>query len=311
MKAIRLHAPGGPETLVYEDAPDPHPQAGEVLVRVHATAITPTEFAWQPTFQTLNGEPRPFPIILGHEFSGIIAALGPDVADFSVGDAFYGVNDWFGDGAQAEYCLARSVEIAPKPKSLSHREAAVVPISALTAWQGLFEHARLTEGNKVLVHGAAGGVGVFAVQLACWRGARVIGTAWTANLDFVRRLGAIEAIDYQTQRFEDVVQDVDVVFDTVGGETLKRSWAVVKPEGKIVSASHLTETATDPGVRDTFFLVRADRRQLVEIARLLDAGELRSFVAGVFPLAQATQAYARAAQGHLRGKIVLEVTKQK
>jgi NADPH:quinone reductase-like Zn-dependent oxidoreductase len=309
MKAARLHAPGGPETLVYEDAPVPHPQAGEVLVRVHATGITPTEFAWQTIFQTRNGEPRPFPTILGHEFSGIIAAIGPDVADFSVGDAVYGVNDWVGDGAQAEYCLARSVEIAPKPRSLSHTEAAVVPISALTAWQGLFEHAGLTEGNKVLVHGAAGGVGVFALQLACWRGARVIGTAWTANLDFVRRLGAIEAIDYQTQRFEDVVQYVDVVFDTVGGETLKRSWAVVKPEGKIVSASHLT--ATDPSERDTFFLVRADRRQLMEIARLLDTGELRSFVAGVFPLAQATQAYARAAQGHLRGKIVLDVTKQK
>jgi NADPH:quinone reductase-like Zn-dependent oxidoreductase len=311
MKAIRLHASGGPETLVYEDVPDPHPQAGEVLVRVHATAITPTEFAWQTTFQTRNGEPRPFPIILGHEFSGIIAALGPDVADFSVGDAVYGVNDWVGDGAQAEYCLARSGEIAPKPRSLSHTEAAVTPISALTAWQGLFEHAGLTEGDKVLVHGAAGGVGVFAVQLACRRGTQVIGTAWTGNLDFVRRLGAIEAIDYQTQRFEDVVQDVDVVFDTVGGETLKRSRAVVKPEGKIVSVSYLNETATDPGVRDTYFLVRADRRQLVEIARLLDAGELRSFVAGIFPLAQATQAYARAAQGHLRGKIVLEVTKQK
>ncbi len=311
MKAIRLHARGGPETLVYEDAPDPHPQAGEVLVRVHAAAITPTEFAWQTTFQTRNGEPRPFPIILGHEFSGIIAAVGPDVADFYVGDDVYGVNDWFGDGAQAEYCLAKSVEIAPKPRSLSHAEAAVVPISALTAWQGLFEQAGLTAGDKVLVHGAAGGVGIFAVQLACWRGARVIGTAWTANLDFVRRLGAIEAIDYQTQRFEDEAQDVDVVFDTVGGETLKRSWAVVKPGGKIVSASYLSETAMDPGVRDTFFLVRTDRRQLVEIARLLDTGELRSFVAGVFPLAGAPEAYARAAQGHLRGKIVLEVTKEK
>ncbi len=207
MKAIRLHAPGGPETLVYEDAPDPHPQAGEVLVRVHATAITPTEFAWKPTFQTRNGKSRPFPIILGHEFSGIIAALGSEVSDFSVGDAVYGMNDVLGDGAQAEYCLARSMEIAPKPRSLSHTEAAVVPISALTAWQGLFEHAGLKEGDKVLVHGAAGGVGVFAVQLACWRGARVIGTAWTANLDFVRRLGALEAIDYQTRRFEDVVQD--------------------------------------------------------------------------------------------------------
>ncbi len=307
MKAIRLHAFGGPEALVYEDAPEPQPHEGEVLVRVHATAITPTEFAWEPTWRTRSGEARPFPIILGHEFSGVIVAIGPGVADCPVGAAVYGINDWFGDGAQADYCLARTEELAPKPKSLSHVEAAVAPISGLTAWQGLFERAGLGAGQRVLINGAAGGVGVFAVQLAVWRGAQVFGTASAGNLDFVRRLGAIEVIDYQAQRFEEVGRDMDVVFDTVGGETLKRSWAVLKPEGKLVSVSHHTETATDPVDRDTFLMVHADRRQLMEIARLLDSGEIRPRVGDVFPLSQARQAYERALQGNLRGKVALQV----
>ena len=208
MKAMRLPAFGGPETLIYANAPQPHPREGEVLVRVHATAITPTEFAWEPTWRTPTGGARPFPITLGHEFSGVIAAFGPGITDFSPGDAVYGLNDWFGDGAQAEYCLARAEALAPKPKSLSHVEAAAVPISALTAWQGLFERGRLAAGQRVLIHGAAGGVGIFAVQLAHWRGARVMGTASAGNLDFVRQLGAFEVIDYRAQRFEDVVREV-------------------------------------------------------------------------------------------------------
>ena len=206
MKAIQVHAFGGPETLVFEDAFEPQPQAGEVLIRVHAVAITPTEFAWEPTWRTRSGKARPFPIILGHEFSGVIAKLGPGVTDFSMGDAVYGMNNWFGDGDQAEYCLARTEEVSAKPKSLSHVEATVVPISGLTAWQGLFERAGLAVGQRILIHGAAGGVGVFAVQLACWRGARVIGTASAGNLDFVRQLGANDVVDYRTQCFEEVVR---------------------------------------------------------------------------------------------------------
>jgi NADPH:quinone reductase-like Zn-dependent oxidoreductase len=307
MKAVCLHAVGGPEALVYEAAPKPQPHAGEVLVRIHATALTPTEFAWDPTWRTRSGAARPFPIILGHEFSGVIAAFGPQVTDFSLGDAVYGLNDWFSNGAQAEYCVAKIAELTPKPASLSHAEAAVVPISGLTAWQGLFGRAQLGAGQRVLIHGAAGGVGGFAVQLARWRGARVIGTASASNLDFVRQLGAAEVIDYRAQRFENVVRDVDVVFDTVGGETLKRSWAVLKPGGKLVSVSHHTALATDPVDQATFLMVHADRTQLLELAHLLDAGEIRPLVAGVFPLAQVRQAYEQALQGHLRGKFVLQV----
>ncbi len=310
MKAVRLTASGGPETLVYEDAPQPQPQAGEVLVRVHAAAITPTEFAWDPTWRTPTGAARPFPRILGHEFSGVLAAIGPGVTDFAPGEAVFGLNDWFNDGAQAEYCLARPEALAPKPRSLSHAEAAVAPISALTAWQGLFEQGGLAPGQRVLIHGAAGGVGIFAVQLAHWRGARVIGTASAGNLDFVRRLGAIEVIDYRAQRFEDVVQNVDVVFDTVGGETLRRSWAVVKPGGKLVSISHHTVKAADQADRDTFLMVRADGTQLREIALRLEAKEIRSIVAAEFPLAQARQAYELAVRGGLRGKIVLQAAPQ-
>ena len=182
-----------------------------------------------------------------------------------MGEIVYGLNDWFGDGAQAEYCLAGSESLAPKPKTLSHVEAATVPISALTAWQGLFERAKLEAGQRVLIHGAAGGVGLFAVQMAHWRGARVIGTALADNLNFVRQLGGNEAIDYQTQHFEDLVRDVDVVFDTVGGETLKRSWAVFKPGGRLVSVSHHTAKITDPVDRGTFLMVHADQGQLREI----------------------------------------------
>ena len=222
MKAICLRARGGPEAFAYEEAPQPRPGEGEVLVRVHAAGVIPTELSWVPTWTTRAGEPRPLPVIPGHEFSGEIAALGAGVRDVGVGDLVYGLNDWYRDGAQAEYCVARVADFAHKPASVDHVHAAATPISALTAWQGLVERAGLAAGQRVLIHGAAGGVGTFAVQLARWRGARVTGTASAANLDFVRGLGADEVIDYRAERFEDVVRDVDVVFDTVGGETLEQ-----------------------------------------------------------------------------------------
>ena len=165
MKAIRLHARGGPETLRFEDAPAPRPGPGEVLVRVRAAAVTPTELLWAPTWATRDGGPRPLPVIPGHEFSGEVAALGKGVTAVGVGEAVYGMNDWFGDGAQAEYCLARPADVARKPASVDHAHAAVTPISALTAWQGLFERARLAAGQHVLIHGAAGGVGSFRRHL--------------------------------------------------------------------------------------------------------------------------------------------------
>jgi NADPH:quinone reductase-like Zn-dependent oxidoreductase len=304
MKAICLRARGGPEAFAYEEVPQPRPGEGEVLVRVHAAGVIQTELSWVPTWTTQAGEPRPLPVIPGHEFSGEISALGTGVRDVGVGDLVYGLNDWYRDGASAEYCVARVADFAHKPSSVDHVHAAATPISALTAWQGLVERAGLAAGQRVLIHGVAGGVGTFAVQLARWRGARVIGTASAANLDFVRSLGADEVIDYRAERFEDVARDVDVVFDTVGGETLERSWGVLKPGGRLVTVAASGEQTTDERVRAAYFIVEPSRTQLAEIARLIDGGALRPVVGVVFPLAEARQAYQHKPS---HGKVVLRV----
>lgn len=307
MKAMYLEKKGGAESLVAGEIPRPVPNAGEVLVKVHATAVTPTELQWFPTFNTPSAKPRPFPIVLGHEFSGVVESAGVGAGDFKTGDMVFGLNDWFANGAQAEYCVAPVSALAPKPRLLDHVRSAVVPISALTAWQGLMEEAGLKSGQRILIHGAAGGVGLFAVQLARWRGAHVIATASTGNLDFVRALGAHDAIDYQATRFEDVVRDVNVVFDAVGGETLDRSWAVLAKGGKLVTVATQSAGAADQRVRDAFMLVRSDGGQLKQIARLIDAGELLVFVADSFPLDRAREAFARAGRGKMRGKVALKV----
>jgi len=304
MMAIRLNARGAPDGLVYEDAPAPRPGEGEVLIRVHAAGIIRTELSWVPTWTMRTGEPRSLPVIPGHEFSGEIAALGAGVKGVDVGDLVYGLNDWHRDGAQAEYCVARVADFATKPARIDHVQAAATPISALTAWQGLIERGRLVAGQRVLIHGAAGGVGVFAVQLARWRGARVTGTASRANLDLVRSLGADEVIDYRATRFEDVVRDIDVVFDSVGGETLERSWGVLKPDGTLVTIAASGERTADERTRAAFFIVEPSRSQLEEIAWLIDSGAIRPIVGSVFPLAEARQAYQHKPA---HGKTVLQV----
>jgi NADPH:quinone reductase-like Zn-dependent oxidoreductase len=307
MKAAYLTKRAGPECLVIGDLPQPRPGRDEVLVEVHSTAVTPSEFDWFPTFHTRNGEPRPFPIVLSHEFSGVVAGVGDAVSGLKAGDAVYGMNYWFADGAQAEYCLAPGAAVALKPRTLDHSKAAVVPISALTAWQGLFERCKLKAGERVLIHGGAGGVGVFAVQLARWCGAHVIATASAHNLDFVRSLGAHEVIDYQATHFDQLARDIDVVFDAVGGETLVQSWNVLRPGGRVVTIAAQSEAASDQRARDAFFIVEPNRTQLDEVARLLDAGIIRPFVETVFALAQAGGAYSRAKRGGMRGKIALRV----
>jgi NADPH:quinone reductase-like Zn-dependent oxidoreductase len=244
-------------------------------------------------------------VIPGHEFSGVIEACGADVHDLAPGDAVVGFNDWFADGAQAERCRARAADVARKPASLDHAAAATVPISALTAWQGLVERAKLAPGERVLVHGGAGAVGVFAVQIARVRGAHVVATASAHNLAFVRELGAAEVVDHRAQRFEDVAGRVDVVFDGVGGETLARSWPLLGERGRLVTVAADAEHTTERRVADAFFIVEPDRAQLERVARMLDAGELRAVVDRVFPLAD-----ARAAWEHkpVRGKAVLALT---
>lgn len=304
MKAIGQHAYGGPQSLRYEDAPKPSPKAGEVLVRVRAAGVIPTELFWQTSLTTPSGTPRALPFIPGHEFSGELAALGEGVAGVSVGEAVYGMNDWYGDGAQAEYCLARVDDIARKPNSVDHLSAAATPISALTAWQGLFGRAQIGAGQHILIHGAAGSVGSFAVQFAHWRGARVTATVSAANIDFVRNLGADDVIDYRVERFEERVQGVDAVFDTVGGDTLRRSWSVLKPGGRLVAIAASEEDSQDQRTREAFFIVQPQRAELEEIARLIDAGEVRPVVGAEFSLEDAILAYQTKP---IRGKVVLRV----
>jgi NADPH:quinone reductase-like Zn-dependent oxidoreductase len=278
-----------------------------VLIKVNATTVMPTEFEWFTTFSTPSGEARPFPIVMGHEFSGVVASMGSNVEGFGVGEEVYGLNDWFINGAQAEYCVVAGSALARKPKTIDHVRSAVVPISALTAWQGLFEKLRLEKGQSVLIHGASGGVGQFAVQMAHAHGARVVATASGANMDFVRLLGAEQVIDHRASRFEDLVTGVDAVFDAVGGEILKRSWSVLKPGGRLVTIATNSVSDTEQRVRDAFFIVRADGRQLGQIAGMIDAGEIRVFVAGIFPLSETAKAYSPGSKGRLPGKIVIRV----
>jgi NADPH:quinone reductase-like Zn-dependent oxidoreductase len=290
MKAMRLVATGE-TTLVETEVPQPTPRRGEILVRVQAAGVIPTELGWYPTTHTKTGEARSG-AVPGHEFSGVVTTVGDGVTGVEVGQEIYGMNDWFADGATAEFCVTLPASIAAKPKSLSHIEAASVPISALTAWQGLFDRAKLLAGDRVLVHGGSGTVGIFAVQLARSRGAHVIVTASEQNLAFVSELGADEVIDYRKERFEDRAGKVNVVFDTVGGETLQRSWGVLKKDGRMVTIASDVEGTDDPKLKAAFFIVEPNRKQLEEVARMLDEGKLRTFVSATVPLEQAGRAYA-------------------
>jgi NADPH:quinone reductase-like Zn-dependent oxidoreductase len=309
MKAIRLHGRGGPDQLVYEEAPEPRPGPGEVLIRVAASGIIVTELKWDITYQTPAGAPRPLPIP-GHDLCGVAAEVSADVTGVAVGDAVYGMLGYGRDGAEAEYAIALPSELAPKPHTLDDVQAAAVPLAALTAWQALFLHTQVSEGQRVLIHGASGGVGTYAVQLAQWAGAEVLATAAARNAAFLRDLGADQVIDYATTRFEDVVHDADVVLDLVGGDTLTRSWQVVREGGVVVSvvSPPPTEPSPRPKVRFVYFIVEPSGAQLRQIGSLLDAGQVRPIVDLVFPLAEARQAYDAGIHGHPRGKIVLTVS---
>lgn len=308
MKAIRIHTRSGPEGLVYEDAPLPHPGEGEALVRVYATSVMWQEPTWAETWKTPTGVDRHLPIP-GHDFSGVVAEVDAGVTDVAVGEAIYALTEFWRDGAAAEYTIARVTDLAPKPRSLDHVQAAGVPLVGLTAWQALFDHAGLSAGQSVLIHGAAGGVGSIAVQLARWAGAHVIGTASARNRDYLRELGANEVIDYTSTRFEEVLHDIDIVLDTIGGETMERSWGVLKKGGLLVSvfSPPSQEQAAAHGVRAVFFIVQPNRAQLIQIGDLIDTGQVRPVIDTVLPLSEARQAFERGLSGHTRGKIILRV----
>jgi NADPH:quinone reductase-like Zn-dependent oxidoreductase len=282
--------------------PIPEPQAGEILIQVSAAGVTPTEKLWYTTSHHADGTTRSR-AVPGHEFSGIVAGLGPEATGYNLGDVVFGLNDWFAEGATAEFCVAKPSNLSLKPSSLSHVEAASAPIGLLTAWQGLQFHAELQKGERVLIHGGAGAVGLFAVQLASLQGAYVIATSSRANIDFVKQLGAEEVIDYRERRFEEAGL-FDVIFDTVGGETLNRSWDLLKPGGRLVTIAADGESSTDPRVKSAFFIVEQAGEQLAALGTLFDSGKLKAFVKAELPMEEATDAYSGSIAGG-PGKLVI------
>ncbi len=308
MKAVRIHQYGGPDVLKYEDAPRPTPAADEVLVRVYATSVNPVDWKVREGFAKERLK-YTMPFIPGWDVSGVVEAVGASAKRLKVGDEVYGRPDISRNGAYAEYIVVRESELALKPKSLDHVHAATIPLAALTAWQALFDGAKLSAGQTVLIHGAAGGVGTFAVQLAKLKGARVIATASSRNHDFLRSLGADQTIDYNTTKFEDVVHDVDAVLDTITGETGDRSYQVLKKGGTYVSIlmPPNQEKAAAHGVRAHHTFVQPNVEQLNELATLVDTGRLKPIIEKVFPLADARAAMDSNQTGHTRGKIAISV----
>jgi NADPH:quinone reductase-like Zn-dependent oxidoreductase len=308
MKTIHVHGHGDPHHLCYEEAPQPQPLPGEVLVRVTATAVHAHELTWTETYQTATGVSRPFPIP-GHDFAGTVAAVGVGVTNPAIGDAVYAMIALGRDGAEAEYVLAYPSELAPKPRTLDDVQAAAVPLAALTAWQALFSHAGLQAGHTVLIHGATGSVGSYAVQFAHWAGARVIATTGDPDHNCLRDLGADVVIAPPNTGDAEAISKVDVVCDLGGGETLASWWPVVKSGGVVVSPTlpPVCEPAAPTGVRFVGFVVAPNGVHLRAIGALLDTGQVRPLVGQIFPLAAARQAFVAAATGHPHGTIVLQV----
>ncbi|MEH2255528.1 NADP-dependent oxidoreductase [Nostoc sp.] len=307
MKAIRIHAYGGAENLKYDEVSRPEPQAGQVLIQVYAAGVNPIDWKIREGFfqQVYDYS---LPVIAGADVAGVVASVGDGVTTLQPGQAVYGTADMALSGAYAEYAVGYADAIAPKPKTLDYIHAASVPIVAITAWQALFDGANLQPEQSVLIHGGAGGVGRYAIQLAKWKRARVIATASAANLDDVRNLGADQAIDYASQPFEQQVKDVDVVLDLVGGETQARSWQIIRPGGVLVSTLGVPESGIPQGIKavPVFANLRAIS-QLQQIAQLIDDGQIKASIEQVFELAEAAKAQEVSQHGHPRGKLVLQV----
>jgi NADPH:quinone reductase-like Zn-dependent oxidoreductase len=304
MKAIRLHEDTGISGLVYEDVPDAKPTLGDVLVKVAACGITHNELDW-PIWTCRAGHQRTS-IIPGHEVSGVVTALGYGIAGMAVGDEVFGLTDQLRDGAAAEYVAIEARNLAPKPRTIDHVHAAAVPRAGLTSWQGLFDHGRLASGQTVVIHGAGGAVGSTAVQLARWAGGHVIGTGRARARKLAIELGADEFIALDTDRLEDFAGRADLVFDTIGGDVLARSAALLRRGGTLVTIKAAAQLPADRSdIRTVMFIQEASRAQLNELARLIDEGHLRPQVAAVYPLSEAVAAYSAKAAGGMPGRIVL------
>jgi NADPH:quinone reductase-like Zn-dependent oxidoreductase len=308
MKAIVAHEYGGPEVLKYEDAPVPTPKDDEMLVKVVAAGVNSFDGVLRSgKYAKPNGTQLPWHP--GYDIAGVVERVGGKVTKFKVGDAVYAFISILKGGGYAEYAVAKQTDAALKPKTISFVEAAGAPSVALTAWQAIVDKANVQSGQTVLIHGASGGVGLFAIPIAKIRDAKVFATASTANQDFLKQLGADVAIDYKTQKFEDIAKDVDVVIDGVGGETLARSYPIVKKGGIIVSLSDRVDQAQldKYGIRGASLVVQNNGDELAQIGKLIDEKKINVIVSETFPLADASKAEAKADTGHARGKIVLKV----
>lgn len=307
MQAVRMHGFGGPEVLQLDEVSVPAPGPGEVLVRVRAASVNPVD--WKLRDGMGKGMITP-PFTPGFDVSGVVDLIGEGVNDFKKGDEVFAYLPIIGGGGYAQFALVPAKVLARKPAKADHAHAAAVPLAALTAWQAMFDQAKLQPGQTVLIHGAAGGVGHFAVQLAVAKGARVIATASAENAAFVKGLGAGRVIDYKAQKFEEVAKDVDVVFDMIGGDTLARSYQCLKPGGFLVSIVAQPDQAklAERQAKGAVFLVQPDAKELAEIAALIDAGTVTPDVSETFALKDAAKAQERSKSGASgRGKIVLTV----
>ena len=303
MKAIRIHEPTGISGLVCEEVPDPTPMAGDVLVKVVACGITHNELDY-PVWTCRAGHQRAS-IIPGAEVSGVVAALGLGTAGIAVGEEVFGLTDQWRDGTAAEYVAVEARNLAPKPQAVDHVHAAAVPRAGLTAWQALFDHGKLVKGQTVVIHGAGGAVGSTAVQLARWAGAEVIGTGRSHSRSLVMELGADRFVALDAEHLQDTVSQADLVFDAAGGQVLAQSAWVVRPGGTLVSAAAFPPFGREDA-REVFFIQEQSRAELTELARLVDQGHLRPQVGGVYPLAQAAEAYRAKAAGGIPGRVVLQ-----
>jgi NADPH:quinone reductase-like Zn-dependent oxidoreductase len=308
MKAVVLHHYGGPEVLRLEDTPRPQPKDDEVLIRVIAASVNPVDVAirsgkYAQYFHTT------LPLIPGMDAAGVIEKVGSKISTLKAGDGVYAFFTLREEGGYGEFALAKENEVARKPSSLTYEQAAAVPAAGSTAWQALIDAAKLGAGQTVLIHGGSGGVGHFAIQIAKARGARVIATASTANQEFLKKLGVDQAIDYTATKFEEKVKDVDVVLDAVGGDTLHRSYGVVKKGGIIVTiADEPDQAALDAhGIRGVSISSAPKSETFAELTRLIEAGKVKPVVTQVFPLAEVARAQEQIATRHTRGKIVLRV----
>jgi NADPH:quinone reductase-like Zn-dependent oxidoreductase len=305
MKAVRIHEFGGPEVMHLEDLPTPDIGPDEILIEVHAGSVNPVDY------KIRNGgylDEKKLPITLGRDIAGEVGRCGAQVTGFKNGDPVYAMLPPQ-SGGFAE-CVSVPAEVcAKKPERLNWVQAAAVPLAALTAWQGIFDHGRLGHGQTLLVHGASGGVGHFAVQFAVCRGAHVIGTCRGEDGDFVRQLGAETVVDYQREDFRDLARDIDVIFDLIGGETRSRSWDLLREGGTLVSTVGQPDhaKADEHRARGVSYMTQPSGAQLSEIGRLIDEGHVRPYIDRVYPLTASADAERHLENDHVRGKVVLAV----